>query len=157
MYCFRYIIIYIHLFRHITYKFILKDAIDYAVTELYEEPKSGLTKQDVFYREVTKIYRGFWALVEKCVQFSNTCNDPSQIITVISETNNILLGVFAAVMQFRQQKATFFSPATLVTQLPVEYHPWILNSGNHGVYESLHKQVGVFSRSEIEVLETIYF
>lgn len=123
-----------------TNSLLLQDAIDYAVTELYDQPKPGLTKQDVFYREVTKIYRGFWALVEKCVQVSSTCDDPSQIITIISETNNILLAVLSAVMQFRQQKATFFSPAGAVTQLPVEYHPWILNSGNHGVYESLHKQ-----------------
>lgn len=78
----------------------IQDALDYVVRELYEEPKPGLSNQDIFYREVTKIHRGLWALVEKCVQASTTNTDPVQLIALISETNNILLVILQSFYRF---------------------------------------------------------
>lgn len=110
---------------------LLQEIID----QLYEnESKRGLTKQDLFFKEVTEIHRAICALSDKCDRECKTDINPIHLINLITETNNIIMTVLNTVMEYRQQKATLFIPKG-----KFRYTPWTF-AQKYSIYEALEKQ-----------------
>lgn len=71
---------------------LLEKAIEKAVMgDEYETvPENGLTHQDVFFREVSRVHRGLQELVNYCEDISHSDLDPVKVVDVINETNTII-------------------------------------------------------------------
>lgn len=72
----------------------LERAIKKAVEDSGIEPENGLSHQDVFYREVTRIYRGLQKLVAICEETAHSDLNPTEFANLLCETNEIILVCF---------------------------------------------------------------
>lgn len=74
----------------------LERAIKKAVEDSEIEPENGLSHQDIFYREVTRIYRGLQKLVAICEEAAHSDLNPTEFANLLNETNDIILVSFIA-------------------------------------------------------------
>ncbi|VEN43093.1 unnamed protein product [Callosobruchus maculatus] len=120
---------------------ILENAIEKAISYFSSEPKNGLTNQDVFYREVEKVYRGIQELANCCEETAHSDLGPGQIAQVVHDTNEIMLTVMNEVIQYRNQNADHFSPPDTIKMLNnLEYQPWTSAQGEEGLADALQLQ-----------------
>lgn len=113
---------------------LLQEIID----QLYDlGSHKSLTKQDLFFKEVINIHKAIWALTNKCNEETKTDINPIHLINLITETNNIIMSVLNTVMEYRQQKASSFTPKGRF-----KYTPWTFST-NYTIYESLMIQKNV--------------
>ncbi|XP_049818107.1 nuclear pore complex protein Nup133 isoform X2 [Aethina tumida] len=116
---------------------ILENAIENAIKDSDIERDNGLTNQDIFYREVSK--------VEKCIQeLANLSEDvahsnlnPEEIVQHIYDSNEIILTVLNEVIQYRLQRADTFALNEVGKSLQTEYIPWTAASDSEGLMDAL--------------------
>ncbi|XP_053405017.1 nuclear pore complex protein Nup133-like [Mercenaria mercenaria] len=124
---------------HSDYSAVIDPAIRKVLTARGEPMGSGLSPQDLFYREVSHIHDIFEALLEyendiMCGNFA-----PSDIITVIASVNPIMEGMLHAAVLYRQTKAVMYETGTELTHT-LEFTPWTSTAGSSGVRTLIHKQ-----------------
>jgi nuclear pore complex protein Nup133 len=115
----------------------LERAIERAVADSETQPENGLTYQDIFFREVSQIHRGIQEMVNYSEDASHSNMSPSQIIEIISETDDIILGVFKDVMRYREQNAQHFRPSETAQALAPDFLPWTVANGPDGLFNPL--------------------
>ncbi|XP_023018139.1 nuclear pore complex protein Nup133 [Leptinotarsa decemlineata] len=119
---------------------IMEEALEKSIAYFQTEPGNGLTNQDVFYREVSKVQRGIQELVNCCEDSAHSDLNPAQIAQVVNDTNEIVLTVLNEVIQYRTQNAENFVPSETAKSLNLEYLPWTGASGSEGVADALLQQ-----------------
>ncbi|ESO92060.1 hypothetical protein LOTGIDRAFT_233315 [Lottia gigantea] len=103
---------------------------------------SGLTPQDIFYREVSRIEEVIEALVELETDTLEKEPSPQRRVTLITAVNSIIEGMLTTALQYRQSKAeAYISPTILGLQQ--EYKPWTSTGGPRGLRTLLFKQVNL--------------
>lgn len=70
---------------------ILENAIEKTIDSYETEPGNGLTNQDVFYREVSKVHKGIQELVNCCEDTAHSDLNPLQVAQIVCDTNEIVL------------------------------------------------------------------
>lgn len=70
---------------------ILENAIEKAIKSYETEPGNGLTHQDVFYREVSKIHVGIQEVVNCCEDTAHSDLTFAQVAQIVHDTNEIVL------------------------------------------------------------------
>lgn len=124
---------------HTEYKVVIDRAISKVLSFRGETPSSGLSPNDIFYREVSHIHEIFEALLEYEADIISGNLQPTDIVNVISSVNPVLEGMLHAALQHRQtHAATYQSGAELQPQ--PEYIPWTSTSGPSGIRTLLTKQ-----------------
>lgn len=122
------------------YSGLLLEVID----DLFDaESKRGLTKQDLFFKDVTMTYKLIWALTDRCGRCAKSDMNPIQVVNTITETNNVIIGILGTIMEYRQQKAGLFAPNVPALGSKVRYVPWTFAPGQFSIYEALNRQQAV--------------
>ncbi|XP_041351939.1 nuclear pore complex protein Nup133-like [Gigantopelta aegis] len=117
-------------------------------TERDAQIPSGLTPQDVFYREVSRISEIVSALIDYEVDRLSSDLPPRQRVILVSITNNILEGVLSSALQYRQCKAAVFqSEADELSDF--EYIPWTSSGGSKGIRTLISKQFNITLESGV--------
>lgn len=78
----------------------LAKAIKRAVEDCGIEPENGLSHQDIFYKEVTKVYRGVQKLVCICEEAAHSDLNPTEFAGLLRETNEIILVSCSVLMKY---------------------------------------------------------
>lgn len=73
---------------------ILENAIEKAIKSYQTEPGNGLTNQDIFYREVSKIQTGIQELINCCEDTAHSDLNITQVAQIVHDTNEIVLVSF---------------------------------------------------------------
>ncbi|KAJ8941363.1 hypothetical protein NQ314_010426 [Rhamnusium bicolor] len=116
---------------------ILENAIEKAIEHFESEPGNGLTNQDIFYREVSKVHRGIQELVTCCEDSAHSDLNPAQVAQIVHDTNEIVLTVLNEVIQYRNQNIETFIPSEEAKLLNLDYLPWTAANGVEGVADAL--------------------
>ncbi|KAG5890186.1 hypothetical protein JTB14_010650 [Gonioctena quinquepunctata] len=119
---------------------IMEEALEKAIVHYKTETGNGLTNQDVFYREVSKVQRGIQELVNYCEDSAHSDLSPPQVAQIVHDTNEIVLTVLNEVMQYRNQNADNFVPSEVAKTLNLEFLPWTAANGVEGVADALLQQ-----------------
>ncbi|KAJ9592509.1 hypothetical protein L9F63_015826, partial [Diploptera punctata] len=119
---------------------VIEAGIKYVIAERDEKPSGGLTNQDLFYREVTKVHQLIQVLTKRMEDCVHSDRRPQEIATMIEEANTVILAVLQEVIQFRQQKAEVFCPSCTLSSRISEYLPWTAASGKGGLRDALSLQ-----------------
>ncbi|PVD32345.1 hypothetical protein C0Q70_07778 [Pomacea canaliculata] len=104
---------------------------------------SGLTPQDIFYREVSKVQDIAVALLQHemdALASGLTARQSSQLVVSI---NSILQGMVTAALVYRQSHAEVYQGPEDENRIMPEYVPWTSTSGSNGLRTILSKQVSV--------------
>ncbi|EFA05993.1 Nuclear pore complex protein Nup133-like Protein [Tribolium castaneum] len=123
--------------KTVAYNQVLEKAIEKATAESETKPENGLTYQDVFFREVSQVHRGIQEMVNYCEDKSHSNMDPAQIVDMIHDTNEIILGALKSVINFREQNVVNYKPSEGVLAIAPEFLPWTAASGAEGLFNSL--------------------
>ncbi|XP_033628946.1 nuclear pore complex protein Nup133-like [Asterias rubens] len=100
---------------------------------------SGLTPQDVFYREVSGIHEIIGCLVEQEKDILSSELAPSDIVCRISNINIIIQGMIKDAWHLRQSKALVYQSHG--SSLPtMQYIPWTASTGPKGIRMLLTQQ-----------------
>ncbi|XP_006811533.1 nuclear pore complex protein Nup133-like [Saccoglossus kowalevskii] len=100
---------------------------------------SGLSPQDLFYRELSRIHEIVEALLEYEQDMLNTHLALHDQLTLISNINTIVEGMLHEAWQFRQSKALVYqSTNSSIAQL--EFIPWTASTGPKGMRALLVRQ-----------------
>lgn len=93
---------------------ILENAIEKSIKSYETEPGNGLTNQDVFYREVSKIHKGLQELVNCCEDTAHSDLNITEVAQIVHDTNEIVLVSILSefLMQIKAQKSKLFSDST---------------------------------------------
>lgn len=70
---------------------LLENAIEKAIVNFESEPANGLTNQDVFYREVSKVHTAIQELANCCEDAAHSDLSPAQVAQNVHDTNEIIL------------------------------------------------------------------
>lgn len=105
-----------------------------------EKPVGKLNSKDLFYRRVSGIQRIIQVLVKWSEDQVHSELSPKEVANVLSEVNEIILGIVRQVIQYRQQKAEIFQPNNHLEAGLCEYLPWTASVGPSGLREVLLKQ-----------------
>ncbi|KAJ8938499.1 hypothetical protein NQ318_005163 [Aromia moschata] len=116
---------------------LLENAIEKAIEGSDTRPGNGLTNQDIFYREVSKVHRGIQELVNCCEDAAHSDLSPGQVAQVVHDTNEIVLTALNEVIQYRIQNAENFGASEATKQLNVGYLPWTSANGDEGLADAL--------------------
>ncbi|CAH1116722.1 unnamed protein product [Phaedon cochleariae] len=119
---------------------LIENALEKAIEHFETEPGNGLTNQDVFYREVTKVQRGIQEIVNCCEDSAHSDLSPAQVAQIVHDTNEIVLTVLNEVIQYRNQNSDNFVPSEETKSLNLEYLSWTATSGTEGVADALLQQ-----------------
>ncbi|XP_072378626.1 nuclear pore complex protein Nup133 [Diabrotica undecimpunctata] len=119
---------------------LLENAIEKALDNYETEPCNSLTNQDVFYREVSKVYTVIQELANCCEDAAHSDLSPAQIAQNVHDTNEIILTVINEVIQFRNQNINNFLPSEETKTLELEYVPWTAANGEEGLTDALLQQ-----------------
>lgn len=119
---------------------LLENAIEKAIVNFESEPANGLTNQDVFYREVSKVHTAIQELANCCEDAAHSDLSPAQVAQNVHDTNEIILTVLNEVIQYRNQNANNFLPSESTKSLDIEYLPWTVANGEEGVADALLQQ-----------------
>ncbi|KAK9884080.1 hypothetical protein WA026_005018 [Henosepilachna vigintioctopunctata] len=129
----------IHLKSQETFQ-ILEKAIDKSVEGIVVDTEFGLTNQDVFYTKVVYIYKGLQELVNYCDEIAHSDMNPTEISSVITKCNGVILSTFNEILQYRKVNAEIFTPTDAALMLAPDYLPWTSASGANGLMDSLWEQ-----------------
>ncbi|XP_060607513.1 nuclear pore complex protein Nup133-like [Ruditapes philippinarum] len=124
---------------HSTYSDVIDPAIRKVLTTRGEQMGTGLSPQDLFYREVSHVQDLFEALLEYESDIMAGNFTPADIINIIASVNSILEGMLHAAIDYRQSKALSYGTGMELTRTP-EFMPWTSTSGTSGVRTLIHKQ-----------------
>ncbi|XP_055957282.1 nuclear pore complex protein Nup133 [Patella vulgata] len=102
----------------------------------------GLTPQDVFYRQVSKIEDIIEALVELESDTLEREQSPHKRVTLITAVNAVIEGMLTSALQYRQSKAETYTSPTMIG-LQQEYIPWTSTGGARGLRTLLLKQINL--------------
>ncbi|XP_044263471.1 nuclear pore complex protein Nup133 [Tribolium madens] len=116
---------------------VLEKAIEKATTESETRPENGLTYQDVFFREISQVHKGVQEMVNYCEDMSHSNMNPTQIVDMIHEANDIILGAFKSVINFREQNVMSYKPSEAVIAIAPDFLPWTAASGSEGLFNYL--------------------
>nr|XP_022913982.1 nuclear pore complex protein Nup133 [Onthophagus taurus] len=119
---------------------ILEKAVERAVRNIEIDAENGLTAQDIFYKDVTKVYKGLQEIVFYCEDIVNSVMNPTEIGNIIVKSNEIILTVLDQVLFQRQSNALQFTPNDEILRENPEYIPWTVASGPEGLYDALITQ-----------------
>ncbi|KRT80936.1 hypothetical protein AMK59_5243, partial [Oryctes borbonicus] len=95
--------------KNISNNDILEKCIERAIGD-NGDLQNGLTHQDLFFREVTKITRGLQHINMYSEEVANSARNPIEIAETIRRCNELLLHVLKTVIQYRQAHAESFIP-----------------------------------------------
>lgn len=70
---------------------MLEKAIDRAINDNEIEPESALTKHDIFFSRVSKMYKALQELVYICEDAAHSDLHPTKVAKLIKECNDLLL------------------------------------------------------------------
>ncbi|XP_057660912.1 nuclear pore complex protein Nup133 [Diorhabda carinulata] len=119
---------------------LLENAIEKAIINFESEPGNGLTNQDIFYREVSKVHTVIQELSNCCEDSAHSDLSPIEIAQNVHDTNEIILTVINEVIQFRNQSSNNFIPSESTKSLDIEYLPWTAANGDEGLTDTLMQQ-----------------
>ncbi|XP_069672597.1 nuclear pore complex protein Nup133 isoform X3 [Periplaneta americana] len=119
---------------------VIETAMKYVLEERDEKPSAGLTHQDLFYREITKVHQIIKVLAKRSEEVVHSDRRPQEVANMIAETNIVILAVLQDVIQFRQQKAEVFCPSSPCSAGISEYLPWTAAAGKGGLRDALSLQ-----------------
>lgn len=105
-----------------------------------ERPSGGLTYQDLFFREVTRVHQIIQVLSKKSEDLVHSDRRPQEVASMIAETNTVILALLQEVIKFRQKKAGVFSPNSPCSAGISEYLPWTAAPGKGGLRDALTLQ-----------------
>ncbi|RZC40660.1 nuclear pore complex protein Nup133 [Asbolus verrucosus] len=115
----------------------LEKAIEKAIADWDTQPENGLTHQDVFFREVTRIHKGVQELVNYCEDVSHSNTNPPQIVEIIHESNDMVLGMFREVLKCREANSAHYKPSETIAAIAPDFLPWTAAGGSEGLFDSL--------------------
>ncbi|CAG9768028.1 unnamed protein product [Ceutorhynchus assimilis] len=120
---------------------LLEDALERAV-KTYQAPSDNkdLSRQDIFYREVTRVQEGLTWIAKVCEEASRSSLTPEDVAKTLHEGNQIILKVMKEVIQYRQQNAEAFELNEISRSMHLEYLPWTAASGPGGLVDALMLQ-----------------
>lgn len=122
---------------------VFEDTIARAVKNYSTEVSRNLSKQDVFYREVTRVHESFLWLAKICEESSHSSLGPDDVARIIHEGNQITLTVLNEVLQYRQQTFDSFVLNEMSRSMNLEFLPWTAASGPEGIVDALMLQVRI--------------
>lgn len=120
---------------------ILENTIAMTVKKYSTKVEGGLSKHDVFYREITRVHEGFLWLTKLCEECSHSTTDPAIISGNIHEANQLILSVLSEVLHYRKQSADVFCLNEISISMDLEYLPWTAAGGPEGIMDVLMLQV----------------
>ncbi|XP_017772484.1 PREDICTED: nuclear pore complex protein Nup133 [Nicrophorus vespilloides] len=129
--------------KTIPYEGILKKAIENVARTIPINSDSGLTSQDVFYRQVTNIYKVAQEVTNICDEAAHSDMNPIEVAKLLNEANSVLLNFFKEVTQYRQSHADHFSTEDFVSNQNLDYLPWTCATGSEGLMDTLNLQQNV--------------
>ncbi|XP_077996932.1 nuclear pore complex protein Nup133-like isoform X2 [Glandiceps talaboti] len=103
---------------------------------------SGLTPQDVFYREVSRIHEIMEALLDYEEEKLNGQMALHDQITFVSNVNTVIEGMLHEAWQYRQSKALVYQ-STNYSASHREFLPWTASTGPRGMRALLARQHGM--------------
>ncbi|GJQ78399.1 putative nuclear pore complex protein [Trypoxylus dichotomus] len=127
-----------------------------------DDLENGLTHQDLFFREVTKIARGLQQINIYSEEVANSAQSPSAIAETIRRCNELLLHVLKTVIQYRQARAENFIPMEHAKLIAPDYLPWTILNNSSGLYgtifaqQSLTYNYAIKYASNMNVASTLY-
>ncbi|CAH0552008.1 unnamed protein product [Brassicogethes aeneus] len=116
---------------------ILDSAVEKAIQGYDFQPGNGLTNQDIFFREVSKVHRCIKELTANSEDVAHSDMSPQQVVQHINDTNDIILSTLNEVIQYRHQNSESFSPNENTKHLNTDYLPWTAASGPNGLMDDL--------------------
>ncbi|XP_018569025.1 nuclear pore complex protein Nup133 [Anoplophora glabripennis] len=116
---------------------IMENAIEKAIQHFDITPGNGLTNQDIFYREVSKVHKGIQELVNCCEDSAHSDLSPTQVAQVVHDTNEIVLTVLNEVIQYRNQNVEKYTPSDAAKSFNLDYLPWTAANGTEGTADAL--------------------
>ncbi|XP_076262413.1 nuclear pore complex protein Nup133 isoform X2 [Rhynchophorus ferrugineus] len=119
---------------------LFEDALEKTVRKFASETGSGLSRQDIFFREVSRVHEGILWLSKICDDVAHSAMGPIEVAAAVHEANSIMLAVFSEVIQYRQQNKELFSLTEVARSLKLEYLPWTASGGSEGVVDALMLQ-----------------
>ncbi|XP_050314136.1 nuclear pore complex protein Nup133 [Anthonomus grandis grandis] len=120
--------------------YVLDSAMERAVTNYSTQPSDGLSKQDIFFREISRIHEGFLWLAKICEECSHSTLGPDSVAIQIHEGNKVTLAVLTGVLQYRKSTAEIFTLNELSREMKLEYIPWTAAEGPEGLVDALMLQ-----------------
>lgn len=105
----------------------------------------GLTEQDLFFREVSKISDIFECLLdyEEGVLAKQNPSSSSALLQTILAVNTIMRGMLQEAWHYRQTNSMMYQPSSSLGELDVELVPWTATGGPNGVRTSLLRQLAL--------------
>ncbi|XP_075222739.1 nuclear pore complex protein Nup133 isoform X2 [Lycorma delicatula] len=122
------------------YGTIIESAIDEVLKQHSMKPVGVLTNQDIFFRKVSIVHEALQQICQWCEDLVHTTQNPQYVSQQTLSANSVILEAVQAVIQYRQQKASFFTPCRAVADVLYEYLPWTAASGSQGLYKYLTLQ-----------------
>ncbi|KAK5648850.1 hypothetical protein RI129_003742 [Pyrocoelia pectoralis] len=116
---------------------VFEKAVDMSINDSEVSTETGLTKQDILFSEVRTIYKILQELVNRCDQVAHSDLNPSQVVALIKDTNDILLVALKDIIQQRQQNQGTYVPNSNALKLAPEYIPWTAALGSEGLHDCL--------------------
>ncbi|XP_078592881.1 nuclear pore complex protein Nup133-like [Branchiostoma floridae x Branchiostoma japonicum] len=103
-------------------------------------PPSGLTPQDVFYREVSRIQDILEALVEYEEDAMAGDMSTRDMVNLMANVNTIMQAMLQAARKLRQSKNLVYQAHVDTGVKEPEYIPWTASSGSRGLRSLIKKQ-----------------
>lgn len=101
----------------------------------------GLTEQDVFFREVSRISDIFTCLLEYEEQLILKQKSSSSQPQTIAAVNTVLKEMLFEAWQYRQDQFETYQPSNPLTDMNFEHVPWTATAGPDGIRAVLLKQI----------------
>ncbi|KAL0269100.1 UNVERIFIED_CONTAM: hypothetical protein PYX00_006935 [Menopon gallinae] len=105
-----------------------------------EKAEHGLTCQDLFYREVSRVHECLRALTQWSDDIVHSEKRPQEIAYGISDANSVLLAVLQEAIEWRKKKKDYFATRGPFVSKSCEYLPWTAAPGSEGLRDSLTLQ-----------------
>ncbi|KAK6635816.1 hypothetical protein RUM44_001070 [Polyplax serrata] len=127
-----------------------------------EKLTHGLSHQDLFYREVSRIVEGLQFFGHWSENLAHSSRRPQEVAVALSEANTVFLSVIWEVLQWRKQKAEGFIPKSPFVPKSCEYLPWTTAPGSEGLRDcitnqhSLTLKYGARATGELELKHRFY-
>ncbi|KAI8482592.1 hypothetical protein Bbelb_396590 [Branchiostoma belcheri] len=125
-------------------------------------PPSGLTPQDVFYREVSRIQDILEALVEYEEEAMAGDMSARDMVNLMANINSIMQAMLQAARKLRQSKNLVYQAHVDTGVKEPEYIPWTASSGSKGVRSLIKKQhevtveQGLLEATDVQTRGTFY-
>lgn len=123
------------------------------------EVKPHLSHQDVFFQEISCVESFFPTLLEwqDDELYHSGAGDTGAAITsdAIGTVNNVFVGVFQAVLHFRQSNKDLYEYKDNISR--AEYIPWTSKEGNNGIRTILTKQHSINVKHALKLSESRRF